>query len=200
MMSGREKILDGALQVMRARGLARATTKEIARAAGLSEAALYKHFQDKEDIFLCVLKERLPPIALFNGGIDDIAGTGDLGENLRTIVREIAHFYEESLPIAMSLFSDSQLLAQHRRSVRAKHAGPEALIDRVAGYLRAEQARGKVRSGAPIDGAAAALVGACMHLSFLARFNQIGKRTERDSAYHHALSEVVDAVLPGLAA
>ena len=37
---------------MRTIGLARATTKEIARAADCSEAALYKHFTGKEELFV----------------------------------------------------------------------------------------------------------------------------------------------------
>src|SRR4029453_8294230 len=53
-----EHILDSAMHVMHARGLARTTTREIAQAAGLSEAALYRHFTVKSDIFLCVLAER----------------------------------------------------------------------------------------------------------------------------------------------
>ena len=44
--STRDRMLDAAYTVMRTRGLARATTKEIAREAGFSEAALYKHFED----------------------------------------------------------------------------------------------------------------------------------------------------------
>ena len=36
---------------MRKVGLVRATTKEIARVAGYSEAALFKYFQDKDDLF-----------------------------------------------------------------------------------------------------------------------------------------------------
>ncbi|HEX4258089.1 MAG TPA: helix-turn-helix domain-containing protein, partial [Streptosporangiaceae bacterium] len=47
MADTRDRILDAATHVMRTRGFARTTTKEIARAAGYSEATLYKHFQDK---------------------------------------------------------------------------------------------------------------------------------------------------------
>jgi len=122
-----------------------------------------------------------------------------LEENLRTIAREVTRFYEESLPIAMSLFSDAKLLAQHRDSVRAKHAGPEALIGRVAAYLRAEQAHGRVRLDALVDGAAAALVGGCMHLAFLACFDQAGSPGGTTaSTRRQAVSEVADALLSGL--
>ena len=44
---------------MRTKGLARATTKEIAKAAGFSEAAPYKHFADKTELFLVVPDPRL---------------------------------------------------------------------------------------------------------------------------------------------
>ena len=62
MPNTRDRILDAAAHVMRTRGFARTTTKEIARAAGYSEATLYKHFLDKTDLFLAVLKERLPSL------------------------------------------------------------------------------------------------------------------------------------------
>ena len=56
----RARILDAAASVIRQHGLAAATTREIARAAALTEAALYKYFPSKDDLFLAVLLERLP--------------------------------------------------------------------------------------------------------------------------------------------
>ena len=55
----RDRILDAAATVMREKGIAKATTKEIARAAGYSEALLYKHFADKQEIYMGVLRERV---------------------------------------------------------------------------------------------------------------------------------------------
>ena len=40
----RDRILAGALQVVREKGVVAATTKEIARAAGISEALVFKYF------------------------------------------------------------------------------------------------------------------------------------------------------------
>ncbi|MFJ2441092.1 MULTISPECIES: TetR family transcriptional regulator [unclassified Streptomyces] len=45
----RARILDAAASLMTTVGLTRTTTKEIARAVGCSEAALYKHFRDKKE-------------------------------------------------------------------------------------------------------------------------------------------------------
>src|ERR1700760_4013925 len=69
MPDTRDRILDAAAHVMRTRGFARTTPKEIARAAGYSEATLYKHFTDKTDLFLAVLKERLPSLGSTLGAL-----------------------------------------------------------------------------------------------------------------------------------
>jgi AcrR family transcriptional regulator len=178
-MSTRDAILDGALHVMRTRGLARTTTKEIARAAGFSEATLYKLFADKLELFLCVLTERLPRVGVVSDGVAALVGTETLAANLRTMVVEIGGFYEASMPIAMSLFSDVDLLDRQRAAVHARGAGPEVVVARVAEYLRGEQARGRVNAAAPVEGAAFALVGASMHHAFLACFNgEVGQANE----------------------
>ena len=70
----RVRIVDAAHELMLTIGLARATTKEIAKAAGCSEAALYKHFASKEDLFVTVLKERLPKLGAAGGGAGRGAG------------------------------------------------------------------------------------------------------------------------------
>src|SRR5258705_7646997 len=65
----RIRILDAAHELMLTIGLARATTKEIAKAAGCSEAALYKYFPSKEELFVSVLKERLPQLTPLLAGL-----------------------------------------------------------------------------------------------------------------------------------
>ncbi len=57
-MGTRDVILDAAAGILRERGLANTTTRQIAAAAGYSEATLYKHFADKADLLLAVLRER----------------------------------------------------------------------------------------------------------------------------------------------
>jgi AcrR family transcriptional regulator len=192
----RDAILDGALEVMRTRGLAHATTKEIARAAGFSEATLYKLFSDKTDLFLCVLAERLPRVSVVREALDGLVGAGTVTANLTTMVSEIELFYETSLPIAMSLFSDADLLARHREVVRARGAGPEVITARVAAYLRAEQEAGRVSRDVSAEGAALALVGACMHQAFLNCFN--GRSADADADRAEFAQAVVTAAVRGL--
>ncbi|MGZ3678832.1 MAG: helix-turn-helix domain-containing protein, partial [Ktedonobacterales bacterium] len=48
----RQKILEVTERLIQMRGLGRVTTREIARETGLSEGALYRHFEHKEEIFM----------------------------------------------------------------------------------------------------------------------------------------------------
>ena len=200
MATTRDAILDGALRVMQSRGLARTTTKEIARASGYSEATLYKLFDDKFDLFLCVLAERLPRVGVVHGGAGTLAGKGSVAGNLQRIVVEMTGFYHAVLPIGMSIFSDSDLLARHRDAVRTHGPGPEIITDGVRAYLAAEQAAGRVGAAAPIDGAAMALVGACMHQVFLWCFDgETGGDAIQGSARVDSFAAgVVAAILPAL--
>lgn len=162
----RERILDAAAQIIRRDGLARATTRQIARAAGCSEALLYKYFPDKQDIFLRVLTERVPRVA----AVEDLVGRGSVEENLQLLTAQLLAFYYESFPMAASIFSDTGLLAAHRKGMRDRGVGPHAPASLVAAYIRAEQEAERVPKNADGDSIARLLVGAALHEAFLANY------------------------------
>ena len=83
----RDHILDSAARVMHTLGLARATTKEIASAAGLSEAALYRYFSDKAELFLCVIGERLPELVATLKDLPARVGKRTVRSNLEDVIR-----------------------------------------------------------------------------------------------------------------
>jgi AcrR family transcriptional regulator len=158
----RERILDAAAELMRTRGVVRTTTKEIAKAAGFSEATLYKHFRDKEEILLVVLRERMPG----DGGVPVRPGEDSVGKNLFRLARSALDFYRETFPMLGSLLSEPALMAAHRTSLSKYSAGPQHAVGRVAAYLRAEQDRGRIPADADPDAAASLLVGACFQQAF----------------------------------
>jgi AcrR family transcriptional regulator len=166
----REDILGAAARIMRTEGYARATTKEIARAAGYSEAALYKHFQDKAEIFLRVLEEQMPGLAALLAHLDRRAGTGDLRGNLEEVVVTAVRFYTETFPIAASLYSSRALLAAHRDRLRELGRGPRIPEELLARYLVAEQRLGRLAPAADPPAMAQLLLGACFQQAFLADF------------------------------
>ncbi|MGW4040490.1 TetR/AcrR family transcriptional regulator [Streptomyces sp. NPDC004778] len=160
----RVRIVDAAYELMLSIGLARTTTKEIAKAAGCSEAALYKYFSGKEELFVTVLAERLPRLI---GLLDELtAGEGSVEGNLTDVARHAALFYEQTFPMAASLYAEPQLKRRHEQGVGGVEAGPHLPIQQLDAYLRAEQGVGRVRAGADTYAAASLLLGACAHRAF----------------------------------
>lgn len=164
----RERIIDAAAEVMQTLGLARTTTKEIARAAGYSEATLYKHFRDKEELFLEVLQGRLPPLVQLLRALPGRAGEGTVGGHLEEVARQALDFYRQGMPMSASVFSSPDLLARHRDRVQSLGAGPRHAVTMLAGYLAAERDLGRL--DADPEAAAALLLGACFQQAFLAAF------------------------------
>lgn len=52
----REQLLDTAVTLFAERGFAGATTSELARAAGVTEPIIYRHFRSKKDLFIAVIE------------------------------------------------------------------------------------------------------------------------------------------------
>lgn len=51
----REQILGAATRVFAERGFSRATTREVARQAGVSEGTIYNYFKDKESLLMAIM-------------------------------------------------------------------------------------------------------------------------------------------------
>src|SRR5438876_807222 len=148
-MGIRERILDAAVAVLRQRGYAAATTKEIARVAGCSEGSLYTYFVNKEQLLLAVMAERLPPfIPLLHG----------LLEHLEEVARLALPFYVQVMPLAATVLATPELAEGLRRQNMGPHRANEGLVS----YLRLEQRLGRIRAGASVEAAAALLLGACL--------------------------------------
>lgn len=170
---------------MRRDGLSRATTKEIAREAGCSEALLYKHFPDKRDIFLRVLTERSPRLDL----TADLPGTGTVGANLERLVANLLEFYEQGFPIAASIFSSTELLSAHREAMTARNAGPHGPSRILASYLDREVLLARLQP-CDTDAIARLLTGAALHEAFIASYS--GESIPQPAALAHRLVDALN--------
>ena len=160
-MGTRERLIEAAERVMRERGIAGATTKEIARAAGMSEGTLYNHFTSKEEIVLTVLNERLPPFVALIRSLPGRAGSGTVRGTLEEVASAALAFYHDAIPMGASFFADPELLARHRALLQAREAGPQRANEAVAAYLCAEQERGRLYVEVDATALAYLLLGAC---------------------------------------
>jgi AcrR family transcriptional regulator len=191
----RDQILDAAVSVMRNLGLGRATTREIAQAAGLSEAALYRYFADKAELFLSVIRERVPELLAMLNDLPGRAGQRTVRANLEEVARLAVSFYEQTVPMVASLFSEPELLARHQAHLRDKKLGPQRTAEQLAGYIRAEQRLGRLKPRVDADAAAALLIGACVGRALVRRFTGEEMSPEADERF---AKEVVRTLLLGL--
>lgn len=80
----REQLLDTAAELFSAHGYARATTAELARAAGVTEPIIYRHFKSKKDLFVALI-ERTGKRTLEQWE-EDLAGASDPADRLSRLI------------------------------------------------------------------------------------------------------------------
>ena len=187
----RDKILDAAAGVMRERGLGNVTTRQIAAAAGFSEATLYKHFADKVELMSAVLQERSTGFADLTAALAGAAG--DLAERLTVIARAAMVFYTDNFPMLASIFADRVILESHKEGLRRHGLGPHKVNEAVISYLGAEVEAGRIRADADLYAAAALLLGACLQHSFLGHMGWADRRDDEAAAL-----SLVHTLMPSL--
>src|SRR5215218_11172017 len=100
----RAQLVDAAERVLRSKGLARATTKEIAREAGCAEGTLYLHFADKLDLIRAVQEQLLPPFVDLLQRLPGKAGTRTVAANLTEVAEQGMTLYRDFVPVNAGVF------------------------------------------------------------------------------------------------
>jgi AcrR family transcriptional regulator len=166
----RSRILEAAERVVRERGLARATTKEIARAAGCSEAALYKHYKDKADLVIAMIMTIISRPGALCRHLAELPASA-AGQSLEEMLTALAACaigdYSQAMAMCSAMFAEPELLEQYRRRLIELGVGPRIPLRELADFLRAEQTAGRVNKTADPDAATALLLGACFYRAFL---------------------------------
>ncbi|WP_239313693.1 MULTISPECIES: TetR/AcrR family transcriptional regulator [unclassified Frankia] len=168
----RHRLIEAAAQVIRTRGLAVATSKEIAREASVAVGSIYNHFTDKTDLITAVMLEGLPTLDSALDQLRFCIGRGTVQGNLEELSRSAITFFAQYLPLAGGLFTDTELhaavrtrLVTDRRDLSAVHAG-------VAFYLAQEQQLDRINRDVEPEVAAAVLLGACSQYALLTHMSR----------------------------
>lgn len=187
----RTRIIQAAAEIMYQKGIACATTKEIARRAGCSEGNLYNHFGSKEEIFLAILNEQLPEFVPLLSTLPARVGGGTVSGTVREIACAALRFFQQSIPMGAAFFADRNLLAHHQTLLKTRDTGPHKFNEAIAAYLQAEQGCGRL--GARVDPATVAdlLLGACFMRAYWRQF--IGEETSSKND-----EEFIDSLLQTL--
>jgi AcrR family transcriptional regulator len=85
---GRDAILDTSAKLFSQHGYKAVSIRDIAQACGMTNAALYYHFKNKEDLFLAMLqRDHEQTLAALHQAAN---GPGDLREDLKRLVAQYA--------------------------------------------------------------------------------------------------------------
>jgi AcrR family transcriptional regulator len=166
----RQKIIEATERLIQLKGLARVTTKEIARETGLSEGALYRHFEHKEEVFFAIIAQNLPTfLDVFK---THLPGTADLPSNLQVIALAAIQYFSKLVPMSASFLADTELLAQYRAKMGQLAAsgaskGPQNIENLLAAYLEEEKQLGRLAPHVSSRAIAVLLLGACFQFTYL---------------------------------
>jgi AcrR family transcriptional regulator len=183
----RERIVLAAREVIARKGKRGATTREIADTAGVNEATLFRHFGNKEQLIIAVVRHACPDTEMR----DLIAELkGPIEEDLFTIAR----FMNDRLLSMIDLVRWSLVEAEYEESIFTKEAWrPQTAVRQVfVEFMESRVASGKLR-GNPED-LASVLIG--MIFARVIALNKFpGNRMFTDTDY--ALRFFIDVFLNG---
>ena len=163
----REAIIATTLALIAERGVARLTTKEIAHEAGVSEASIYYHFEDKPALVEAVILDGiLAPFQGFTREFPERATLRSVEEALLDFATRLSAFWESILPLLSAVQSDADLRSSFQRRVNGLDLGPHRGVRLVGEYLKAQQKAGRVRADVDPAESAMLICGACYLTGF----------------------------------
>lgn len=169
----RDRLVAATAGIIRERGLAAATIREVAATAGVAEGSVYNYFSGKIDLISAALAEQMPT-SLFDAVKRLLAsiGTDTTKDNLEAFVRDAAVAYTELDAHAAMLAADPETAASLRSELTRQRRGPGRAHEAVAAYLQVEEQQGRARLTAPPMIIAMALLGACHEYAFIPLFSE----------------------------
>lgn len=164
-----------------------ASTRDIAKKAGISEAVIYQRFGTKEDLFFAAMKL---PKAQLDLIFDIQPGKGGVVENLEYMSMQIIDYFREVMPIFLTLINHPSFNMQ---IFLARHSVPAVqLSEKLTDYLIAESKLGRVRK----DKIAVAVNVLLSHLHNIALYESIG--APKSTQIHHAVADAIAVLWEGL--
>lgn len=144
---------------------AQGSTKEIARRAGVSEAALFKRFSTKAQLFMAAMA---PPQPAIEAAVVRATTMKSPRVGLGLVAEAALDYFRAAIPMIVPLVAHPSFATSHPRTFETSPAKDLALA--IAEYLRSETAHGRLNARNPL--AAATMLVAALHS--VALFEMLG--------------------------
>jgi AcrR family transcriptional regulator len=146
----RRQIIEAATTLFSRKGFRGTTTREIARAVGVNEAMLFKHFATKEELYAAIIEANSHVGRLMDTMVE-AAERGDDAEVLRTLAREmIERTRADPTLMRLTFFS---ALEGHALSDMMFRSRVQQLDDFLSRYIARRVAAGAFRDVEPLQAA-----------------------------------------------
>ena len=145
----RRQLLETALDLFAQKGFAATTTKEIAAAAGVTEAIIFRHFPSKQELYSAVLglkheSGEIPAhVAHWQAFMD---ANDDRGLFRAIITKFISDYRRDPRPHRVLLFA---ALEGHEAALHEHRQRAFPVYERLCQYVARRQSEGAFRSGNP---------------------------------------------------
>ena len=125
MPTAKEKIICAASQLFEENGFGAVTTKEIAKAAGVSEVTVFRNFESKRALFSEILKMHSHPFKVHQYLSE--SATYDLETDVRAVADMIIETLEKNLTLMRLVFRDHHDSGERKRVAHRDHAAKESI-------------------------------------------------------------------------
>jgi TetR/AcrR family transcriptional regulator len=144
----RKLVLEAALSVFAKKGYGGATTREIAAAAGVTEAIIFRHFPNKQELFRAVMDLRCGgPVQTWLDAIRGHMARNDDEAVLRTVAGGALRCYRENLDYERLLLFAA--LDGHEAGLAHNREFIAPIVEELREYLIRRQREGAMRECCP---------------------------------------------------
>ena len=187
----RQRLLDAAAETFSRDGIQGATTREIARRAGVNEVTLFRHFKSKEQLLRAVLQRgRAAQAAILD---EDSSWKENLRESMEKYARHFYFHLEKNKDFASAFLPEGHLWPKSMQAMIADVIRPQR--ERLVSILADAQKAGVIRSDLNIECALDAFKNALYPRTLLQ-----GAYLPRNYSNDAYISTVVEIFVRGMAA
>jgi len=145
----RDQLIDAATRLFSERGFEGTTTREIAQAAGMNEALIFRHFPHKEELYAAILEEKAREAGT-EDWVADLRASAKTGDDLEVLRRLMSLIMKHGRQDPQFLRLMLHAALDHRemmREFRTRHLAP--LYGELLRFVEAGQRARRFRGGNP---------------------------------------------------